>query len=726
MSENASTGGFSIHFLDYWRVIRNRFPIILTVFMLAVITAYVITVYFVTPLYSSTGKMAVTKADPDDDLFEADVELFNTSLFGAEIQAMTSEVMLIPVVKRLKLDERWAEERGRDTALPVDVAAGILSGRISIGAAGGTNVMVVTAQSPDAAEAAELVNAVMDNYLEHRLEYTASKEARAAETVNKEIEIQRAKYEAARQKVEEIRHEKQLDLINQRVQMKEVHWDRLASQLELAKQGLLASKIHLARFLPMNDEEFIHATQASGAMSGQNLSMIRTRQLNLEAEIKQLINSGVGAEHPQVIAKVAEYDKVNQQLAGLIEGFKQSMRINHEVAEQNVKRLEAEVEQLSEEVRQAITENIKPYEEAIAEASREKSLLDLLEMRIAQKKVDNAIIDEPVKILERAKAAGAPFYPKTNINLIVAGGLGLILGISLAFFIEYLDTSVKTMDDVEKFLELPVLAVIPDGVAPLIEEGPDSPNAEGYRILRAKIDLSPRSGTGNTLTMLSGGPGEGKSTTVFNLAYVSAQAGQSVLLVDADLRRPTVHEILSFDNSYGLADVFLGRGEAYQFIRATNVPNLHFIGAGEMPMAEMGAFSGIKLREMLADLKLRYDLVLIDSPPVLGISEGSVIAHEVDAAILVIQHRRYPRDISLRAKRAIEEVKGNLIGVVLNAVAIQSDEAYYYYSSYGNYYYKDGSKKTSSRAETQVKTARARMAANSRETDQTAGSSESF
>ena len=144
---------------------------------------------------------------------------------------------------------------------------------------------------------------------------------------------------------------------------------------------------------------------------------------------------------------------------------------------------------------------------------------------------------------------------------------------------------------------------------------------------------------------------------------------------------------------------------------ATSVPNLHFISAGDMPMVEMGSFSGMKLREILSDLKLRYDLVLLDAPPVLGISEGSVIAHEVDACILVIQHRRYPRDISLRAKRAIEEVKGNLIGVVLNAVAIQSDEAYYYYSSYGNYYYKDGSKPTPSRKETQVKTARARMAA---------------
>ena len=256
----------------------------------------------------------------------------------------------------------------------------------------------------------------------------------------------------------------------------------------------------------------------------------------------------------------------------------------------------------------------------------------------------------------------------------------------MAFFIEYLDTSVKTMDDVEKFLGLPVLSVIPDGVAPLIQEGPDSPHAEGYRILRAKIDLSPTSGAGNALSILSGGPGEGKSTTLFNLAYVAAQAGQSVLLVDCDLRRPVLHAVAGLSNDSGMADVFLGHREAYQYIQPTPVPNLHLIAAGDMPSTEMGSFSGARLREILADLKLRYDLVLIDGPPVLGISDGSVIAHEVDACLLVIQHRRYPRDISLRAKRAIEEVKGTLLGVVLNAVTIRSDEAYYYYSSYGSYY----------------------------------------
>jgi len=725
MSDQSNSGGFSIHFLDYWRVVRNRFPIILTVFMLAVITAYVITVYFLTPLYSSAGRMEVSKQSLDGELFDQADVLFDAQTFGAEIQTIQSEIMLKPLVQKLKLDEIFAREAGSNTAYPLDVAAARLNSMLNVQVVPSTNVLRVSAVSEDPELAATVANAAMENYVKMRLEEEKARSARADESVNKQIEMQRLKYEAAKKKVEDMRHEKELDIKTQGVQMMEVEWDRLSGQLESAKQGLSATKIRLSRMLPMSEEEFIHVFISDGTASSKNLDRIRSKQLGLETSIKHLVNEGVDVEHPRVQAMVAELDEVNTQITNLISGYKKSMQIQLEIAQENVNRLQSEVDVLSDKVRQSITQDIKPFQEAISDMNKERSMLTMLEMKMKQKAVDEAIINEPVKIIDYARPATAPFYPKTNVNLIVAGGLGLALGISLAFFIEYLDTSVKTMDDVEKFLELPVLAVIPDGVAPLIEEGPDSPNAEGYRILRAKIDLSPRSGTGNTLTMLSGGPGEGKSTTVFNLAYVSAQAGQSDLLVDADMRRPTMHDLLGFDNSYGLADVFLGRGEAYQYIRATNVPNLHFISAGDMPMVEMGSFSGMKLREILSDLKLRYDLVLVDSPPVLGISEGSVIAHEVDACILVIQHRRYPRDISLRAKRAIEEVKGNLIGVVLNAVAIQSDEAYYYYSSYGNYYYKDGSKPTPSRTETQVKTARARMAASSQET-QSDGTSESF
>jgi capsular exopolysaccharide synthesis family protein len=295
-----------------------------------------------------------------------------------------------------------------------------------------------------------------------------------------------------------------------------------------------------------------------------------------------------------------------------------------------------------------------------------------------------------VRIISRADPPEYPSKPNKKLNYTVSVLAGLFVGLGVAFLIEYLDTSVKTMADAETLLGLPVLTVIPNkgGPMPLIQDMGRQPHAEGYRILRAKLDLKVQNGIGPSLTMLSGGPGEGKSTTIYNLAIVCAQAGQSVILVDCDLRRPTLHELLGVSNERGLSNFLRGEGEAVSFVQRTAIPKLQILTAGNMPMSEIGVLAGDKIRNMLDDLKARYDLVLIDAPPVLGISDGSIIAREVDYVILVIQHRRYPREISLRAKRAIEEVHGNCVGMVLNCVAVKSDDSYYYYSSYGNYYKK--------------------------------------
>jgi capsular exopolysaccharide synthesis family protein len=188
--------------------------------------------------------------------------------------------------------------------------------------------------------------------------------------------------------------------------------------------------------------------------------------------------------------------------------------------------------------------------------------------------------------------------------------------------------------------------------------------------------------------MLSGGPGEGKSTTLFNMAVVCANSGQSVILVDSDLRRPTVHDLAHVPNDRGLANYLRGEGEALDFIQETKQANLHVLTAGDLSLSHIGALAGPRIRAMLDELKQRYDIVFIDSPPILGVSDSSIIAREVDYVILVIQHRRYPREISLRAKRALEEVHANCVGMVLNSVALRSDDSYYYYSNYRNYYRK--------------------------------------
>jgi capsular exopolysaccharide synthesis family protein len=180
--------------------------------------------------------------------------------------------------------------------------------------------------------------------------------------------------------------------------------------------------------------------------------------------------------------------------------------------------------------------------------------------------------------------------------------------------------------------------------------------------------------------------GEGKSLTLFNLGYVCAQLGDNVLIVDSDLHRPRQHKMLGVSNSVGLATVLMGKADLQESIMQTEVPNLSFLPSGRMPSGSHGLLATKRMTDLVADVKEMYDLVLFDSPPIIGVSDASLLVREVEGVLLIIQHRKYPRAVSMRARDMIDNVGGNLIGVVLNNINISRDHTYYYYQQHYYYY----------------------------------------
>ncbi len=309
-------------------------------------------------------------------------------------------------------------------------------------------------------------------------------------------------------------------------------------------------------------------------------------------------------------------------------------------------------------------------------------------MRIIQEQIEASVPKTSiVDIIDPAEPGLSPVKPNKTFNIALGVIVGFAIGIGLAFFIEYLDTSVKTIDDVERALQAPVLGVIPQNVGSLIEEGPDSPHAEAYRVLRTNILFSQKDPKLNTVTIVSGGAGEGKSTTIFNLATIFAQNGQRVLIVDSDLRRPSIHKVLRVTNSIGLTNFLLKQNTLEEVIQTTPLSTLDFLPSGKLPSSSMGVLSSPQMKELIRELKRRYDWVFFDSPPIMGVSDASILASEVDMVLQVIQYRRYPQPMTIRAKQMIEKVGGNLLGIVLNNINMASDENYYYYSGYYYDYY---------------------------------------
>jgi succinoglycan biosynthesis transport protein ExoP len=191
----------------------------------------------------------------------------------------------------------------------------------------------------------------------------------------------------------------------------------------------------------------------------------------------------------------------------------------------------------------------------------------------------------------------------------------------------------------------------------------------------------------NTLTVISGGAAEGKSTTVFNLATIFAQSGQRVLVVDSDLRRPSLHKFLKVSNNLGLTNFLLRQKTIEEVIQTTNLPTLDFMPSGKLPSSAMGILNSVRMREFVKEVSQRYEFVFFDSPPIMGVSDASVLASQVDMVLLVVQYRKYPQAMTVRAKQMIEKVGGHLMGVVLNNINISQDSYYYYYSGYYYDYY---------------------------------------
>ena len=226
----------------------------------------------------------------------------------------------------------------------------------------------------------------------------------------------------------------------------------------------------------------------------------------------------------------------------------------------------------------------------------------------------------------------------------------------MAYFIEYLDTSVKTVEDVEKFMGVPVLGVIPQRVRPLVDQDADAAHAEAYRILRTNIRFSKRVPGGKAFSITSGSAGEGKSLTLFNLAYVSARLGEKVLIVDADLHRPTQHKIIGVPKDEGMANVLVGEKQASEVIQHTDMPNLDVMPSGKLISGHHGLLDTVRMKQLINELKGMYDLVLFDGPPITGVSDASLLAREVDGVLLVIQHRKHPKAVSNRAMAMVENV----------------------------------------------------------------------
>ena len=684
------TSEVKLHFLDYWRVLRIRWAILVITFMLVMVTAGV-TCFFLARQYFSKVTMEVKSDDNTLMVFDGGTPFRSNGdpkLQPTQFQIIQSKEILYPVIDNLKLVEAWSSQEG-GSIQPKEEIYGTLRGCLKLNTVRGTDLIEIGVFSTDRVEAANIANSIAVVYQKVRRDDQMQLRDTALGQLREEVASQRKNVDATQLEMQKIRLREGIYDPNPESSDSTASGAGLVvnddeKQLNDIKTRIGELQIQLQQTAKLKPEELMTALTTLN-IADPTIAKVYPQYQETSSEEARLLNGGLGENHPRLKSLRAQKEVYAQQLDDGIASVRNSLAIRLKVAEANL----AAFEQKMKETKQGFTKNNNQTQEYLNiknDYIKAKRILEEAEKRLSTQSVQLRMTINVAKIWEKAEPSMYPAKP--NVIAIMGGALfiGLFFGVVLAFFIEYLDTSVKTLDDVERYLKTPVLAVIPKGITSLYKLQGDAPDAEAYRILRTNIEFNSKNPNAKTMTLVSGGPGEGKSTTLNNLAVTCAKGGYNVLIVDADLRRPSQHTFFDLENEVGLSDVLTGQRKLEDCIVKTALPGLSFLPSGNLPEDAVGILNSQSMIDLVATVRSQYDLVFFDSPPILGVSDASILASEVDIAIMVVQYRRFPRAMLQRVRGAVENVGGHILGIVLNNVETKHDSGYQYYTQYYDYY----------------------------------------
>jgi capsular exopolysaccharide family len=703
----------SVHFLDYWRVLYARKEIVIAVLLLVLITGIVIT-RRMPRVYSSAAVIKVQREYPGVDVFQQTYGMrFDPIFLVSQFEIMRSYPVMERVVEALNLDVEMGLDYGwRDNSDAHEIrerAVGLLQRNTDLTIKRDTDLIEIRVkfdrplqpQGEAMRRAAKVAN-TLANVFE---DYTKAENKRRVEsglaTLKDEIDDMGRRVANAESQLGSFRVKHGITLLSDldsgmaaiRTQISQI-----SAENNRAKIIAGVKKARYERVVELSTEE---ASVAIPILVGDSaLSALLTSKEGIEIRVATLRDAGLGAKHPEVVQVATTLAEVNAKVAQRVTDIKTGLKLDfeqaqleHEMYAANLATLEAQERELSSGVS---VEYVNLSRELAMMKDRRMSLENVLSQQTVSMKMPTTL----VTIIENARvpAKPLPISPNFTLNITLSVVAGLVFGIALAFFVEYLDTTIKSVDDIDRYISAPIVGVIPNKMRTLNRDSRSAGNSEIYRVLRMNLKSSQKLGEGKLIAFTSASAGEGKSTTVFNFAYVCAEVGEKTLILDADLHRPVQHKIVNVSSDVGLSNVVVGEATLDQAIIKTDIPNLDVLPAGQMSrFSIVGLVDTDEMRALIAELKNRYDRIVMDTPPIIGVSDTAPLVRLAEGVVQVIHHRKYPRGLCKRAHDVITNMGGNLLGIVLNNVEAAHDSSSYYYKhQYYYYYYYSGESSSSS------------------------------
>jgi len=681
MQPTSLTQEAHLHFLDYWRVIKSRWIFVFIILLVVVLVAAVVT-YMQPKLYQSAVRIKVEQERPTVAVFDRQqLPNYDPFFLQTQYEIIQSRKILDPVMERLNLAREWGS---KDAELPASIVARQLKGALSIRRFRDTSLIEIGVSDENPRRAADIANALAESFERDRLEVRRDATLKGIRKLREELDAQGTRLQQAQTKVERLRRELNVPVFGT-LRLSDITLQALENQLTAAKVEAVRHKAKLDELQKLQPDQ-LRNTIATLINDPNVQGLLQT--LTESERRMEVLKQDYGPDHPNVRAEQTSLEKVREQLDARLEGIMRSFVVEWQMAQSGVDYIHKQLDVAKQASMVMESDQYLPFRNAQREEESETRHYEALEQRLQQESVEMDLPRSPVEVVERAEPALFPYSPRMTLNLVIGVAVGLLLGVVMAFFLEFLDTSIKRVEDVEHYLGLPVLGVVPQGVG-AVSRGEAAPaHVEAYRMLRANIEFARGENAGNSFCAVSAAPGEGKSFTVSNLACVCAQYGVRVLLVDADMRRPTLQNIFDLPNTVGLADYLVAAKSLEEVVQASAVPNVAVItaGSGGNSKSALPMLTSPRMLDLIREAGQRYDIVLYDTPPVLGVSDAVSLARDVGAAFLVIQHRRYPRHMSRRARQVIDSSGAKLLGVVVNNVRLdQADTYFYYHHQYDDY-----------------------------------------
>lgn len=722
-----------VHFWDYWRIfVRHRWTVI-TFFLVTMIVATVWT-FTTRPVFTAVATLKiekeeprvlkfdeVVKADPHEDYYRTQYKILQSRTLARRVIGLLG-LDQQPEFQQLDVEDGWlptaqaARERlvrwipvapppaptGSEDLTVESPLTRAFQDRLSVQPERNSRLVKVAFESYHPDLAARVANTLAEAFIAQHLDHKVEATRDATQFLAKQMEEARAKLEASDAKLN--RFLKTRNILFVGTDKVEDRQDLITQQLTVLSDALLTAradrigKESLVRQAVSQEVESLPAVL-------QNLLIAKLKEqlVSLEGEYRKL-GQTFKPDYPRMVRLDRNIAEVRGQLRAEVNRVVGALRADSSAALRKERELQRALDQQRSLARR-LADQMAEYKLLRRDVDTNRELYTSLLTRLKETQISAALLTSNISIVDRAEVPLRPFKPRKALTLVLASVIGLFGGVGLAFFFEYLDTTIKDAKEVETVLRVPTIGVVPSQQSlegrrarhrrRLAEESGDrgpfalvahaelgSVLAETFRNLRTSLLYSAPDHPPKTLMVTSLHPEDGKTSLATNLAITLSQLGGEVLLVDGDMRRPNLHEHLEVPQAPGLSTLLTGQAELSAVLTATRITNLYVIPSGRMPLNPAELMASARLRQTLDVLGERFAHVVFDAPPLIGVSDALILAPLLDGVVLVLRHGRASRDASERAIQLLASARARLLGVVLNDVDL-SQNGWGYYDYYG-------------------------------------------